>query len=508
MRLPYLLPMLMIGLTSMASAATTYYVDDSTGSDANPGTRMSTPIKSLEKANSIKLGPGDKLLFKAGSRYTGQLKPTGRGAKGRPILIGMYGRGDKPRFDGEGKVLDTVLIENMEYVTIENLEITNKGEKRREWQTGFKLSARNCGTLHDITVRDLHIHDVNGSLKKSKEGCGLFIQTSGETKSRFDGLLVEKCRVISTDRNAICMRGGFCGRSTNWFPSLNVVIRHNVIEDCGGDGIKPWGCDGALVEHNVIRGARMRCTDLAAGIWPWSCDNTVIQFNEVSGCKGTGDGQGFDCDYNCRNTLIQYNYSHDNDGGFLLVCSPRHNDYRCGSTNSIIRYNVSYNDAQKSGARIFHISGAGVKDTYIYNNVIYVKKRAGENQMVLVGMWGGAPPENTVFQNNIFFVEGTVSYKLGKEADEFKFDGNCYVGNHKELPKDAHAINADPKFTKLLDGKVEGFEVLKSLMLRAGSPCIGAAKAIPNNGGRDFFGNRVRSDGPTSIGVHEAPAYR
>jgi len=504
MKLTYLLPLIMIGLGSQLHAAATYYVDSQSGDDANPGTEMAKPIKSLVRANQLKLGPGDTLLFKAGSKYTGQFKPVCRGAKGSPILIGMYGEGAKPRFDGEGKVLDTVLIENMEYVVIENLEITNKGPKRREWQTGIKLSARNCGTLHDVTVRNLYVHDVNGSLNKRVEGCGLYIATSGETKSRFDGLLIEKCRVVSTDRNGICMRGGFCARSRNWFPSLNVVIRHNLIEDCGGDAIKPWGCDGALVEYNVIRGTRMRCSDFAAGIWPFSCDNTVIQFNEVSGCKGTKDGQGFDSDYNCRNTLIQYNYSHDNDGGFLLVCAPRPNKDIWGTTNSVIRYNVSYNDAQKTGARIFHISGRGVKDTYIYNNVIYVKKRNGQNPLVQVGTWGGAPPTNTVFQNNIFYVEGTVIYKLGKKPKEFTFDSNCYVGNHQGMPNDARAIKADPKFMRALQGKADGFEVLKAFMLQPGSPCIGSARAVPNNGGRDLFGNTVPKDGPKCIGVHEA----
>ena len=27
-------------------------------------------------------------------------------------------------------------------------------------------------------------------------------------------------------------------------------------------------CDGALVEYNIVRGARTRCDDYAAGIWP------------------------------------------------------------------------------------------------------------------------------------------------------------------------------------------------------------------------------------------------
>jgi len=91
--------------------------------------------------------------------------------------------------------------------------------------------------------------------------------------------------------------------------SLGVIIRGNVLEDIGGDGIKPWGSNGALVEHNIVRGGRMRCEDAAAGIWPWDCDDPVIQFNEVCGMHGIGDGQGFDSDFLCRRSIFQYNYS-------------------------------------------------------------------------------------------------------------------------------------------------------------------------------------------------------
>jgi hypothetical protein len=36
-------------------------------------------------------------------------------------------------------------------------------------------------------------------------------------------------------------------------------------------------------------------------------------------------------------TLYQYNYSHDNEGGFMLLCDAK-------NFNSVIRYNISEND--------------------------------------------------------------------------------------------------------------------------------------------------------------------
>jgi len=101
-------------------------------------------------------------------------------------------------------------------------------------------------------------------------------------KSRFDGLLIEGCHLVRTTAMASALRP-YSKDPDKWFPSLNVVIRKNLLEDIGGDAIKVEGSDHALVEHNIVRGARRRCNDYAAGIWPWASDNTVIQFNEVSG---------------------------------------------------------------------------------------------------------------------------------------------------------------------------------------------------------------------------------
>ena len=67
--------------------------------------------KSLERVNRQTFQPGDQLLFKAGARFRGQLKPQGSGAitngKPSPIVIGKYGGGSKPRIDGDGQFTET-----------------------------------------------------------------------------------------------------------------------------------------------------------------------------------------------------------------------------------------------------------------------------------------------------------------------------------------------------------------------------------------------------------------
>jgi len=324
-------------------------------------------------------------------------------------------------------------------------------------------------------------------------------------------LLIEDCHVVRTDRNAICMKSEFVERSVDWFPSLNVVIRGNLIEDCGGDAIKPWGAKECLVEYNTVHGARQRCKDYAAGIWPWSCDNTLIQYNEVSHVKGTKDGQGFDSDYNCRNTIFQYNYSHDNDGGFMLVCTtPVTADY-IGTTGTIIRYNISQNDRE----RIFYFSGE-VQDTYIYNNVIYVKKGLDIPLAMFKGWGGDNYSDSTYFYNNIFYADGKFRYVHstknlpgGKhayapgfgESTNIVFSNNVYYGNHIKPPKDFKAITSDPMLVNPGSGG-NGLNTLDGYKLKAGSPCIGAGKSIAGTGVLDFWANKINRAKP-SIGAHE-----
>ena len=60
------------------------------------------------------------------------------------------------------------------------------------------------------------------------------------------------------------------------------------------------------------------------GMWPISSSDIVMQYNEAAYChlaNGGADGEGFDIDIGCRNILFRYNYSHDNDGGGILLCN-------------------------------------------------------------------------------------------------------------------------------------------------------------------------------------------
>jgi hypothetical protein len=481
--------LLIYALSVFTASAATYYVDSNNGDDARSGTSQTKAWKSLERINTNVFQPGDQLLFKTGSRFTGQLQPQGSGAmvdgKPVPIVIGKYGDGPLPRIDGEGAVLDTLLLRNVEFWEISDLEISNLGTNRAPWRTGVRVVTDNFGKMRHIHLRNLFVHDVNGDLRKQQEGCGIYFESRGRSQSHFDDLRIESCRVVRTDRNGICQRNGSRTRG------LHVVIRRNVLEDIGGDGIKLWGSNGGIIESNVVRGGRMRCDDSAAGIWPFDCDDTLIQFNEVSGMKGTKDGQGFDSDYLCQRSLFQYNYSHDNEGGFFLICTPG-NSY---SEDAIIRYNISQNDGINS-ARVLHFGG-GAKNTRIYNNTIYVAPKQ-DLPLLLFTDWSGGSASNTFFCNNIFYVDGRVSYDWGKSQNNV-FENNVFWGNHHKPPADPHAITNQLALLKPGSGG-NGFGSLSGYKLRDASACL-PGRIVPDNGGRDFFGNPVPPDRPPCVGA-------
>jgi hypothetical protein len=469
------------------AAGRKFYVDSARGRDANSGDAAGRAWQTLGPVNAATFGPGDEILVRAGSHFRGQLSLRGSGTAEAPIVLRQYGSGPRPRIDGEGTAPETVRLHNSEYWEVRDLEITNTGAARAPHRAGVVVSLEDFGTAHGIVLSNLYVHDVNSTNVKEGGGAGIaWWNRGGRVKSRFDGLLIEDCHLVRTDRNGIVGWSEYWARD-NWYPSLHVVIRNNRLEDIGGDGIVPIGCDGCLVEHNVLDGGRRRAEDYAAGIWPWSCDNMVVQCNEVSHMRGTLDGQGFDADWNCRNTLIQYNYSHDNEGGFLLICNDGSQGApsSVGNIGTVVRYNLSEND----GARAFQISA--VKHTRIYNNTIYVAP--GHNVLgVHFSDWNGHA-EDTEFVNNIFYAAGRMRYDPG-QAKGTVFRRNVWYGEHESRPDDPTAITADPQLVRPGKGR-DGYRP------GAGSPCRGAGEVTANNGGRDFLGKTVPSGAAPSIGA-------
>src|SRR4051812_6299570 len=84
----------------LGASGADYYVDATAGEDSNPGKSIGSPWKSLEKVNAAGFAPGDRILFKSGETWVGQLIPKSSGTATRLIIFARYGSGPRPKIDG------------------------------------------------------------------------------------------------------------------------------------------------------------------------------------------------------------------------------------------------------------------------------------------------------------------------------------------------------------------------------------------------------------------------
>ncbi len=436
-----------------------YYFDPVKGNDQNSGTSRRKAFQSLSKIKELALQPGDKILLKSGSVFTEQLFFSAKGDSLHPLEIGKYGGEILPHIKGNGKTA-AVHILNSEYLIIRDLEISNKGDTPVAGLNGVLVELNNYGVAKGITIENLFVHDVTGSLMKEKGGGDAihFVNYHDDKPdtvlSGFEGLVVQNCHVKNCQRNGIMMWGNWI--RSKWFPSRNVIIRNNLIEGVPGDGIVPAGCESPLVEYNVMHDcpATLPASEACDGIWPWSCDNAVIQFNVVDGHKSVVDGYGFDSDWNSTNSLFQYNLSMNNDGGFMLICNSGGwpTGWSIGNIGTRVRYNLSINDGIRNYipankkeyfSALFHITGP-VSNTIVEKNLFYAvtkEKPEIDKTFVHLSNWNGYS-DSTVFRNNyLFLAEPHTAVLPGKSTRNY-FEGNLFVGGLTGFENGFHKTDA------------------------------------------------------------------
>ena len=529
-----------------------YYVSSINGDNNNDGSAINEAWQTLDKINEIELQPGDRVLLEAGSVFTnGYLHIKGSGSEEYPIEIDKYGEGENPRIDTNGQgiwyqdygkpldssshklkgyVSSSILLYDVEYIHISNLEITNKPLERDAKynylnamnRTGIAAVAQNKGTIDHIYLDGLNVHDVMGNVyDKHMNNGGIYFtvfkpNNEAETGiSRYNDIKIENCIVNNVNRWGIAV-----GYTAYWdkFPtssisdeiiekygSTGVEIRNNYIKDAGGDAITTMYCDRPIIEYNVSDGVarHINPTDyyetgsgrVAAAIWPWKCKDAIFQYNEAFDTCVNQDGQAWDADYG-DGTIYQYNYSHNNGGGAVMICGIQ-------AVNSIFRYNISENDL----AGVLNIPGN--PDSEFYNNVFYMKEGV---PFIRPGMAGGT----AVVRNNIIYNAGTEkSEEWTRGNSRVTYSNNIYY-NYTNVPTtDAFAITEDPKFINPGNGPTEYTQktpssnenITNDLSAFAGykiaddSPAVNTGVYIPRNTDKDFFGNKIGLI--PDIGIHE-----
>ncbi|MDR6867451.1 hypothetical protein J2Y69_002054 [Microbacterium resistens] len=506
------------------AASTDYYIDAATGSDSASGTSAGSAWKTLAAANSRTFAPGDRILLARGGTWEGQLAPRGQGTAAAPITISSFGTGSAPRLDGASLPGGAVVsLQNQSHWVIENLDIVNDsgldnfGTLTTDGTPRSGIQVRNTvgnSTVSGIVIRGNTVSDVNGCFHctgiDAHVNGGIVADTTALGAS-FSGVLIQDNVVQNVGRTGIVVWDAsyFTTSQTQVVQSAlstGVIVRGNSVIDPDSDGILAFGTDGALLEHNVVRGAGQRTIpgssmSASAGLWPTRAMNTLVQFNEVSGTLLHGtDGQGFDVDLGSTNTRVQYNYSHDNEGGFLLLMGGY-------SSDVTVRYNLSVNDGWGGEKGVITFSWGVPAPVRIYNNTIVIPAGSPANPIFCDGDAGAcasSTPGAWSFTNNIVDNRGSGSYTYPGLGTTATFASNVFAGNHPASePADPGKITAAPGFADP-NASGDGFAVAEGFRLTAGSPAVGTGQLVPANGLRDFFGGAVSTSAAPSRGFHEA----
>lgn len=466
------------------SFASDVYLDCSStmsgdGSEANP-------FNSLEKVNEVVLHAGDSLNIKSGTTCLGTLSPQGSGTETHHITLTSYGRGPLPIINGSGEA-EAVSLTNQDYWDISKIAVINPASTIG-WRRGIAATADD-GTVHrGLRVHDVIVYDVAGETNKATQS-NAFIASAGilvngtENNSRYDDVQIYNNVVHDCGGGGIKVRVGQMNNRGE-----GVHVWGNDISYVGGDGIVVSYGVSSLIERNVCgflgHGEYPYTGGNFAGIWVLGCQDAVMRFNVVHNTLMSDvDSEAFDCDWGNEGTCtVEYNYSHDNAGGIFLNCDG------CGTpggARQIVRYNIFQNDCR------MYSNGDGVQLDF-YNNVIYCPHKEFEI----------AVPPHTNMSNNIWV--GTANSTL-PSGDSVEWHANLF--ETVTMPASTAGSTGDPQFINPGTGQ-DSLNSVDGYKLRAGSPALGRGNVVTDNGGRDFWGNKVSSTVRPNIGAYNGLGLR
>lgn len=415
-----------LALLSPNISATDYYVSSTDGNDLNSGT-SEAPFASIDKINLLKIKSGDRILFKSGDKFEGMLTLDIRGKSGNEIVITSYGDGTCPVLDGIGNEA-SIRMHNCAYITIENLKITN-------WSGSFGiyLTGESAGEMKGLTFRELDVFNVGNQSftvtnpSKSIGGlCGRIMR--GNKPSWWNGLTIKNVYIHNVGSCGITIGGNVNLYKTDksdpyYKPHQNVIIEKCRIDSIVRDGIWIRQCENAIIQNCEV--SRTGMNAISNGIWFWDCIGSIMQFNEGWECGSPrgNDGAPFSIDNHCLDCIIQYNYSHDNEGPGYMVFGREGDGYR-----NIVRKNLSYNDnmtrTYKSGTACITICSKA-KEVLVEHNVVI----AGVETHNLLGHrnWEGFPLSVT-YSNNLFVGNGRAGIsEIDAVINAGHFEDNLFI---------------------------------------------------------------------------------
>ena len=427
------------------TSATTYHADSVGGSDGNLGTSASAAWKTLSKVSSATFSAGDRIYFKRNCQFLGTLTLHGNGTSTKPITLDAYGTGNKPVMIGDATDDGTgaIKLENLSHYVIQNLEVHAPCTSGLILQGCSRVTVRNCDFAN--------IEYLPPSMPEGADAWAIAVRPGATDGS--DNLITH-CTFKRCTKGVIILAGD------------NIVLRNSYFYDINDiPALFAGHCVGKTVTNSRIAHCVFDYTNNTSRGWNpvmfGGTDNCYQEYCETKNTpSGQWDHQVYDFDTNCRNSYIQYNYSHDNHGdlmhSYFVGGAP-------GNGGCHFRYNISVNDKTLYNA---------VTTTYglqMYNNVFYNFGGNFGRDIVASDL------SDTVVRNNIFHMKPGAGVKSLPAGSDY----NCYV-NCTKPSAEAHSIEADPRF-------VNPGNPPAGLRLAANSPCRKAGASGADIGAHGYF---------------------
>ncbi len=483
---------------------------DSTYTGADGDGSVEKPYNSLAHLENVDFSITRKIKFKTGSLFDGPLNISGlSGTESKPYIFESYGEGDKPKFDGKGLIGSGVLrITNCSNLTVKNLEFydsdSNEGDKRGVFITGTNDGGEDVISYPNIKLDNLYIHDIRGIKDAENSGMAYASKKTGgilfatlDGKATIDNLDIGNCVIENVDNVGIAsyyfMKDNSANKVSPYTEDFyktahkNARIHHNSISNIGKNAIFVRNLYCGVVEYNQVHDTAVRCISGNSIVTSY-VDGTIIQHNEgyrnlaqYNGSK-IQDGCMLDADLQSKDTIWQYNYSHDNSFGLFLNCTSL--DENQGIVDKVkVRYNLSVNDKGEKGVIYMNYQSGGVE---IYNNTIVTSDATN----ILLKSNGGT---NYNFYNNLIYSRSrNLQYSI---EGKYSFSNNLFysatggfdstfdvIKNHN-----ANGLYVDPLFSgELPECAPIGMDDLSVFALSQDSPCYDAG--LENDCEEDFFG--------------------
>lgn len=520
----------------------TYYVSPS-GDDKNDGLAQDRAWKTLDRVSGASFAAGDNVLFEGGGTFPGKLTlgNDDGGTAAAPISVSSYGTGRASIDAGAGNGID---VYNVAGVQIWELDV--RGAYDTANQTGndalgisFYMDMPGGQKLEYLVVDRV---DVSGF---KKGGLSVGAWPSDATKGGFRNIRITNVSAHGNGDFGISSWGYFDAAAAGWAHEDLVVRGCRTFDNPGlggkgahsGSGIVLGDVHGALVEYNLSwnNGANNDHPGGGpVGIWAWDSDEVVIQRNESYGNRSkTLDGGGFDLDGGMTNSVVQYNYSHDNEGPGLLIA-------QFGGArpmkNNVMRYNVSQNDCRDdyNGAiNFWNGNGAqGIEGFVILNNTIFLSP--GKQPAAALNFLSGT--KGVKIMNNLFVTtEGLPVVDVVSGQEGLEMIGNAYwssgaplafvwggathgdlegfrgASGQEQLRFSPTGLVADPGLAAPGGGGIIGepgkLGELSAYQLGPASPLIDTG-VMPDAleidpGGSDFYGTSLYQGKGFDVGAHE-----